>query len=232
MNFYVARPQGQRFGTRWAYAGDARPLIFDDSQGERCPVCGQHWGQRWWLPPHRITLSSAKPEKWGDFLWGTSFPFMVSGRFKALYESEGLSGITLFHPPAEIVRVGTRKTGDFPFAPPVYHLVVIRWDGANLDDEVSRVVRKRIECSYHRGAVEAFERVVLEPGSWRGADIFEARGLPGRIIVSQRFKEVVDKHQLKNIELIPIEEHSYDVQRVIEEVGRLLRKDRPRRRSG
>ena len=75
---------------------------------------------------------------------------MVSGRFKALYEAEGLTGIDYFHPPAEIVRVGTRKTGDLPPSLPDYHLVEIKWNGANLDDTASEIARTRVECAFCR----------------------------------------------------------------------------------
>jgi hypothetical protein len=212
-NFYVLKPKGGRFGTKWAYGEAANPEKIGGTASQRCPVCGAGMGMLQWLPPHYLQLSSAKPEKWGDFLWGTVFPMMVSGRFKTLYESEHLSGITTFYPPATIVHAGRKKTRDLPFNLPTYHLVDVVWNGANLDDELSGVVRKRLECEYHRGAVEVVEQIVLEANSWTGADIFEARGLPGRILVSERFKQVVDQHNLTNVFLVPAEKYTYDEHR-------------------
>jgi hypothetical protein len=213
-NFYVLKPgQGELFGTKWAYGEQAEPTEIGSSAAFSCPICGAQMGMLRWLPPHYLKLSSAKPEKWGDFLWGTVFPMMVSSRFKALYEVEKLSGITKFYPPATIVRVGRKKTGDLPPDLPVYHLVEIVWNGANLDDELSRVVRKRVTCEYDRGAVEVVEEIVLEAGSWTGADIFEARGLPGRILVSDRVRRVVEQHNLTNVLLIPIEKYAYNEHR-------------------
>ena len=77
-NFYVLKPEGGRFGTKWAYGEAANPEKIGSTASQRCPVCGAGMGMLQWLPPHYLQLSSAKPEKWGDFLWGTVFPMMKS----------------------------------------------------------------------------------------------------------------------------------------------------------
>ncbi len=185
MKFYVLKPErGELFGTKWAYGEIAQPDY--TGLGDRCPVCSSPIGMLRWLPPHRFNLSSAKSEKWGDFLWGAGFELMVSARFKAIYEAEGLIGIKQFYPPAEIVRVGRRKTGDLPPTLPTYHLVEIERLGPELDEEASGVVRRRLECAYcHRGYIERWERIIIKSSSWRGEDIFFPRGLPGDCIVSE-----------------------------------------------
>ncbi len=211
MQFYVIKPEKGRFGTKWAYSEAEEPREFADPN--RCPVCGAILSLLKWLPPHRVKLSSAKPEKWPDFLWGVGEPFMVSGRFKSIYEVEGLSGIIRFHPPAEIVRVGNRKRGDLPADLPTYHLVDVLWGGANLDDKASKPVFTRWPlCEFCRsgGSVYSRERIILEPDSWTGADIFQARGVAGVILVSERFKEVVERYGLTNLLLIPAERYGYD----------------------
>ncbi len=109
MSFYVLEPEGgELFGTKWAYGAVAKPHVTEDI-GQRCSGCQETAGPLVWLPPHRIELSSAKPEKWGDFLWGAGFELVVSARFKTVYETERLIGIRQFHPPAEIVRVGKKR---------------------------------------------------------------------------------------------------------------------------
>ena len=164
-NFFVLKPDGGRFGTKWAYADQLDPVI--RGSYEHCPVCDGPVSMLKWLPPHRIKLSSAKPEKWGDFLWGTFSPLIVSASFKEIYENENLSGIAFFHPPAEIVRIGTRKPGDFPANLPEYYLIEIPWGGANQDDEKSGVVYEypeKVECPFCRvgcGAKRRQDRIVL-----------------------------------------------------------------------
>jgi hypothetical protein len=55
-----------------------------------------------------------------------------------------------------------------------------------------------------------WQRVILEPGSWTGEDIFHARGLPATYITSERFKEVCERYRIANAVLIPAEEYGYD----------------------
>jgi hypothetical protein len=217
MHFYVLKPGGRiRFGTKWAYADQIDPVL--RGEGRKCPVCGGPISGLQWLPPHRIKLSSAKPEKWGDFLWGAGFFLMVSDRFKAIYESERLAGITVFYPSAEVVRIGRRRTGDLPPSLPAYHLIEIVWNGANQDDAASGVVYERpekIKCAYCRIGVSGRKQsgIIIEEDSWTGADIFTPRGAPAGIMVSERFKQVMEGHKLKNAWLIPAERYAYDEHR-------------------
>ncbi len=215
MKFYVLKPEGILFGTKWAYADQVDPVVISDEAEDYCPVCGRAVGMLKWLPPHRVKLSSAKPEKWGDFVWGAGFTLIVSDRFKSIYEREGLKGIKFFSP-VEVVRVGKRKTGDLPLGLPIYHLIEIVWGGANQDDIASKVVwDKEPTCPHCRidGHHIRQEGIVLEESSWNGVDIFEARGAPGVILVSERFKGVVERYGLNNVWLIPAEKYGWDERR-------------------
>lgn len=212
MSFYVLEPVGGiLFGTTWAYADQTDPVRLGDS--EHCPVCGGPVSGRHWLPPHRIKLSTANPRKWGDFLWGAGFRLMVSDRFMSIYEAEGLTGITVFHSLAEIVRVGKGKTGDLPPSLPKYHLVEIPWGGANQDDLASEVAREKTpRCSHCRagGFPRRQPRIAVEESSWAGTDIFRARGAPAGQLVSERFRRVAQSHELGNAWFIPAERYAYD----------------------
>jgi hypothetical protein len=208
MRFHVLKPEGGRFGTKWAYGESAKPELLGAAY--RCPVCQKPISMKRWLPPHYLQLSSAKPEKWGDFVWGTVFPLMVSSRFKAIYEQEGMKGITVFHPAATIVKLGNQKKGSLPQHLPEYHLIEIAWNAANLDDVASKAVRKRDDCAFCRGSLKSYDGIFLEKDSWDGSDIFEARGLPGRILISEKFKQMAEDHKFKNILLIPAEDYIYD----------------------
>lgn len=215
MNFYVLEPDGGLLlGTKWAYADQMDPVR--RGEGDKCPVCGGPVGGLKWVPPHRVKLSSANTDKWGDFLWGAGFLLMVSDHFKTIYEVEGLAGITVFHPPAEIVRVGRMKTGDLPPSLPRYHLIDIVWNGVNQDDAASEVLRERpAKCTFCRvgGFPSRQQRIAIERGSWTGDDIFTPKGAPVRIMVSERFKQVAGEHKLKNVWLIPSEKYGYDEHR-------------------
>jgi len=215
--FFVIEPaDGKMFGTKWAYAESLEPSNIGDSQ--KCPVCGGAVSLRRWLPPHRIKLSSGKPSKWGDFVWGAGFPLLVSSKFKEIYEREGLTGIEEFSSPVEIVRMGTLKSGQFPVPPPTYHLIHVPWGGANQDDVASGLTHVRpevITCAFCRVGVTGrkLERVVIEEGSWNGSDIFKPRNAPVPFMVSECFKQVVENHKLTNILIIPADKYAYDERR-------------------
>lgn len=211
--FVLESEEGIMFGRRWAYA---EILSYDNSgDSQKCPVCGGAVSLRRWLPPHKIKLSSAKPEKWGDFVWGAGFPLLVSCRFKEIYDKEGLSGISDFSSSVDVVRMGTLKSGQFPNPPPIYHLIHVPWGGANQDDIASGLIRElpeKVKCTYCRSGFswKKQDRIVIEENSWDGSDIFKPRNAPVQFMVSERFKHIVDKYEFKNIWLIPAEYYSYD----------------------
>jgi hypothetical protein len=47
-------------------------------------------------------------------------------------------------------------------------------------------------------------------GSWQGEDVFIARGLPGTIIASERFKEFCSARAVKNVLLVDALEFPFD----------------------
>jgi hypothetical protein len=212
MSFYALEPDGGMFGTKWAYGEPEDPVHIGEGTAKTCPVCGRAVSGLRWLPPQRLKLSSAKPQKWGDFVWGAGFDLMVSERFKRAYEEEGLSGIDSFEP-VEVVRVGTRKRGDLPEGLPAYYLVDIVWGAADLDDDASEIVRRNNDCAYCRGGPISHERIVIEDGSWTGEDIFVMRSLARPIMVSERFRQMVERRGLRNTMLIPSRRYAYDEHR-------------------
>ena len=215
--FFVLKPEeGIRFGRKWAYAEPLKPISVGDS--EKCPVCGKAVGSLGWLPPHRIKLSSAKPEKWGDFVWGAGFPLLVSSKFKGIYEQEGLSGIGAFSSPIEVVRMGTLKSGQFPIMPPDYHLIRVPWGGANQDDAASGLqheLPEKITCDFCRSGStwRKQDRIMIEDGSWNRCDIFKPRNAPISFMVSERFKSIAHRYGFKNLWLVPAENYGYDERR-------------------
>lgn len=216
MRFFVLKPDGGRFGKRWAYAEIEGPANRGECQ--RCPACGGAVSGLKWLPPHRIKLSSGKPEKWGDFLWGAGFPLLVSARFRQVYGAEGLSGIRSFDAAAEIVSAG-RANGGLISRGPVYQLVDVPWGGANQDDTASELVFERpekITCTYCRmqTAGRRQSSIAIDESSWNGSHIFKARGAPAAFIVTDRFKAAVEQHGLRNVLLIPAEDYAYDERRI------------------
>lgn len=172
-----------------------------------CTACGEPLGQRPWLPPQRMAVSKGVLP---DFLFGPGFDIMMSDRAIEVYQSTGLTGITQIDPPAQIIRVGRRKPADWPARWPNYHNIRYLRGGASIDDAASHARRPRLECAYCRRGIEAIDGVVIEPGSWTGADIFEAHGLAGIILVTQRFRDAVEAANLTGAEFVEAEKYSFD----------------------
>jgi hypothetical protein len=215
-DFWVLEPDGgDILGDKWAYAVRLEPSEY--SSFNRCPVCGGPISLRKWIPPIRIELSKREPNLWGDFVWGTAY-LLVSERFKTLYETEKLTGITKFYPQAEIARVGRTHVSQLRGVQlPRYYGIEVEWNGANMDDEASGFIRKAPNesmCSFCRIApLSRLEQIVIQESTWTGADIFTPRGGPVNYLVSMRFRDLVLKHGLTNAWLIPAEKWAFDDQR-------------------
>ncbi len=58
--------------------------------------------------------------------------------------------------------------------------------------------------------IDAINGFVLDPGTWGGEDVFRPRGMQGTLVVSERFKTLVERHGLTNMVLTPIEKYVWD----------------------
>ncbi len=226
--FYVVEPGGDDlFGTKWAYGLTLPPENYEHAT--YCPVCHRPATLRHLLPPINLKISRSHPNGWGDLLWGAGFFLMVSKRFKEIYEAEQLSGIEAFEGPVNILKYGTKKPDQIQGEKPVYYHIKIPWGGANQDDQLSKLTYlfrspKDVYCAFCRGETGASHRVqenvIIEKGSWNGDDLFIPRGAPVELMVSEKFRRVVDQYDITNILLIPGEIFSFD--------GRYLTKWRER----
>ena len=177
--------------------------------GPRCPKCGSFIDSKPRLPPIRVELETWG-RRFGDLAFDVSNDVLVSERFKDAYQSSGLTGLSGFSP-AEIVKVIARR-GRVPQPIPKYFLAVPGRSRALVDDRASGMDYKRSwTCEQCRdGLIMRLRRLVLEPNTWSGEDVFIARGLPGTIITSERFKEFCDRHAFSNCLLIEADRYHFD----------------------
>jgi hypothetical protein len=167
------------------------------------------------LPPFRVEL-----ELWdsvfADLAFGPGGDLLVSARFRALWKEYGLTGLQGFDP-VQIVKVKRHK-GKEPdsLQQPEYYRVTVKLSNAAIDADQSGLERESKEvcpaCRLAEGAgiIKRIRRVVLEPGTWTGEDIFVARGLPGTRLAAERFKRFVDDCDIIGATLAPAEESSFD----------------------
>jgi len=178
--------------------------------GRLCPVCGGPVSMLPWLPPYRAELEFWGAEA-GDIAFGTGDELLVSERFRQLWGEAGLEGLSGFER-VDIVKTksygkkkGIKPSGD-------YYMVRIARSRAAVDEEASELVRpKGRHCEECRGGdPEWAKRIVLEENTWTGEDIFYARGLPGRIMTSERYRDLHVQNEINNGILIEASEYSFD----------------------
>lgn len=176
-----------------------------------CPQCGGAVGMLKWLPPYRVELKLYGQE-FGDFIKCSAYDLLISERFAEAFRAEGLTGLEGFHP-VEVVRVRSpkKRAGKSLTVPP--YRVVSAWYGRAVVDLVLNRVRtlRTPTCPECRsGGINAINGFVLEPGTWSGEDIFRPRGMPGELVVTERFKSFVERHGLTNVVLTPTEQYVWD----------------------
>jgi hypothetical protein len=186
-------------------------LVAEATRGEapRCPVCGRYLGMIPLLPPVRLELE-AWGSRWGDVAFGPGDQILVSGKLMKLFTEADLVGFVRFDP-VETMRSSGRKSGAGD--PPKYWLASIQRGRAALDESASGVVREVTSmCKECRagGNVKRLRKVVLEANTWSGEDVFFARGLPGTILVSERFKQLCQVNNLANCSFIAAEDFGFD----------------------
>jgi hypothetical protein len=127
-------------------------------------------------------------------------------------QEEGLTGLLGFHP-VEVTRVRRKSKGPKHGSVPQYRVVDVSFFGSSVVDVARSRLRygAPVTCPECRSeGLDSIHGFVLEPGTWQGEDVFRARGLPGTIIVSERFAEFVKRQGLTNMKLIPTEDYVWD----------------------
>ncbi|HSP79461.1 MAG TPA: hypothetical protein VLQ93_13075 [Myxococcaceae bacterium] len=183
-----------------------------DNVGEapRCPQCGDIIGKRSWLPPYRVTLE-LYGEDFADFIKGFGPKLLVTERFADAFRAEGLTGFQGFQP-VDVAKVRRQRHRPKPPNVPRYFYVTPAFGSAAVDEAHSRIQRSEpISCDWCRmTGVDAIQGFALEPESWSGEDVFIARGLPGTLIVSERFARFAAAHGLTHMRLTPTEQYAWD----------------------
>ncbi len=177
----------------------------------RCSRCGDVIGLLTWLPPYRVALELHGEEP-GDYIRGPGYERLISERFAEAFREEGLTGLEGFHP-VEVLRVRRMgKRARKPITVPNYYVVWPCFGRAAVDLVLNRVrVSKPPSCmECHCTGIDSTHGFVLEPGTWAGEDVFRPRGMQGRVVVSERFKDFVERHGLTNMILTPTEQFVRD----------------------
>jgi hypothetical protein len=194
------------------YDADVDPVEPENlGEAPRCPKCDGFFGMLPWLPPYRVELE-LHGEALGDFIRAPGYEWLISERVAEAFRAEGLTGLEGFHL-VEVLRVKClRKRPRKPLTVPRYYVVWPCFGRAAVDLVLNRVrTVNPLTCLECRAVgINAINGFVLEPGTWGGEDIFRPRGMQGDIVVSERFKEFVERHGFTNVVLTPTEQYVWD----------------------
>lgn len=166
-----------------------------------CEQCGAFVGSMQSQPPFTLELERSG-DTWAGFIRGAGDSALVSQRLATSFSASGLTGFVDFEQ-TTIKSIKPRRAARS--VPNYLHVKVIR-DSALVDDIASGISRGRLpECigclSY---SVKTADRIVITPNTWSGADVFFARGLPGMILASQRYVDLVLASQFTNHYFVPL----------------------------
>ncbi|QVL31342.1 hypothetical protein KIH39_21215 [Telmatocola sphagniphila] len=153
--------------------------------------------------PYRFKLD-VWGNQYGDLAFGGP-SLLISEHFKEVYQQNGLTGLNGFEP-ALMLKCQSRLR--LKETPPNYLHVELHRGFAAIDEAGSEVIwEDPIVCRYCLlgSKLKRRRRIIIDESTWSGEDIFYARGLPGIILVSSRFKEVCEQHQIKNAIFVPSE---------------------------
>ena len=198
-------------GSRYDTKVDTVEPVNIAEDAPRCPRCGDIIGLLTWLPPYRVELE-LYGEELGDFISGSAYDLLISERFMEAFRAEGLTGLEGFHP-VEVCRVRCmRKRPRKPLPVPRYYVVWPCFGRGAVDLVLNRVrFSTPPTCTECRSTgIDATHGFVLEPGTWGGEDIFRPRGMQGKVVVSERFKDFAERHGLTNMVLTPTEQFVRD----------------------
>jgi hypothetical protein len=208
MSFFVLRnPRAEDGSTTTDFIPVSNAVLGD---APRCHACGRYTGLRPLLVPLEVDVE-LWGHSWGDVAFGPGDQLLISDKSKGAFENACIRG---FERIESVTVRRVRRRGEFKAASsPKYWLATIIHGTGFIDDEKSGLRRTDervcIECGLG-GVVRGLKRVVLTPGSWSGEDVFYARGLPGTILVSKHFKDVVEASGLTGFQFENADDHELD----------------------
>lgn len=205
MKFYVLEHKvGTTHETTYR---DMEPSHIGEGKDRRkCPACGAFIGSLPWFPPYRAQVNA-----YGRDLGDVAFfgDILVSERFRQAWTEAGLKGIDAFQP-LERLRVRPARLGRKTVT---YYKVDVLHFGTRVDLQRSLIeYRESYTCMtcFDQVGADSVRGFKIDESSWTGEDIFEAWGMPGVIVVTERVKKLSEDYGLTNVTLTPTEEEFWD----------------------
>jgi hypothetical protein len=196
MSFYVLN--NHRFDDdTFAICEKIKPVNLGN--GDDCEVCGSPITQMKWLAPYEVRVTQ---KHLGDFIFGSVNPFLVSQKFKDIYDAGDFKGIESFSRVQLYFRRQPLEAAFyFPHIP--YNYNNINLDRCGIKYDPAGICPR---CQ-HGGNKDLSEMtgVYWEDESGIKEDVFENHSA-GRYSFSQRLKDAMEEAGITNTFFVPASE--------------------------
>jgi hypothetical protein len=164
----------------------------------KCPSCNALLEPARWASPHRGRPSSTRC---GDILLGAGFELVISRRAWTAFQEDAVEGLDYVAP----LETAPATEREYVVVRP--HVTLTR-----LDEAASNVVwRRPPTCASCRlGVRESLGPLKIDASTWDRSDVFVASGAYGLKIVTRRFAETVEQHNLEGFFLIASDSYYED----------------------
>lgn len=179
MNFYVVN--NNMFENNGFAYGEKRDKA-NTGSAIKCDECGSFLTGLEWLQPMEIKLSKGKL---GDVIFGTFSHFIVSERFKEIYDKNSFRGVLSFDPVTMYRK--EKQTSDRYYYPRIVLSEVhfdIKKSGIVLDG-----MKQCSSCQKAGRIIKKVNGLYFSDEEKIKEDIFCTKMLPGDIVFSKLFKE-------------------------------------------
>jgi hypothetical protein len=155
-------------------------------------------------PPYKVALELMRGD-WPDVLSGSNDQLLFSQRAVDILKLDSMRGVEIAGK-ALVVQV-TRRGKRLP--PPEYWFCSIRHGPTAIDLRRSRPFPPGCTptCNVCLRSKCKWDSLAIDEATWDGADLFEARGLPGKKICTTRFRGLWSEAGLKGAVLLSLDEY-------------------------
>lgn len=187
--------------SQFAY-GEHREVAYNTGDPKICKECGNPISMLEWLPPYEINVSK---KALGDFIFGTYVGFIVSKKFKDQFEQANLKGL------------GSFKKVDLYYRnqllPEEYYYPEFALLTAFIDTSRVKFEEKNLcnTCQKGSSILSRIDGITFANPAEINEDVFFTSAIgQSTVIVSQDFKDFIEKNGFTNVKFIEASKYKWD----------------------
>jgi len=195
---------------RFASAGRRGTWYPDPSPG-LCPECGSSQQKR--IPP-LILVWHPDSDQIGDFVWpGMDDEIVVTDAVRTVLEGQfqefQFEPLLMWQDPKikrpQRITKHTKARVWLPYeGPTLWDLQVISWCHLDLESSGEKLDKECSTCrtKFYKGPPFDKRHLVVDPTSWKGADVFHIYEYPRWLFCTERVKTVIEQSEFTNVSFL------------------------------